>query len=122
MATAPTLLNNIFSGWFTAIEGGELVNTARIINAPITFYAQWSLDYWINFAVMPAGAGTQVSPYIITTAEQLAWIAKQTNDIASWSVDKYVLLSADIDLAGKRWIPIGNFNTGTTISAFFWRF
>lgn len=57
----------------------------------------------------PFGGGngsTAESAYEISTAEQLAQLAFDVNNGNDYS-DKYFKLTADIDLAGKQWTPIG---------------
>ena len=52
------------------------------------------------------GSGAASSPYIIETAEQLAYLAQQVNAGTTYS-GKYFKMAADIDLNGKQWTPIG---------------
>ena len=65
---------------------------------------------WKNFAASgPAsGAGTMDNPYVIKTADQLAWVAYQSSNISKWSQGKYFVLDADIDLGAHNWNPIGD--------------
>ncbi len=53
-----------------------------------------------------AGEGTQDSPYIVETAEDLAFLAKSVNEGNTYE-GKYIVQTADIDLGGKEWTPIG---------------
>lgn len=53
-----------------------------------------------------AGEGTQASPYIVATAEDLAYLAKSVNEGNTYE-GKYITQTADIDLGGKEWTPIG---------------
>lgn len=64
------------------------------------------------------GSGTEGSPYLIDTAEQLYWLATSINDGSIFSTDlsdKYYRLTSNIDLTaygagwdeGKGWNPIG---------------
>ncbi len=53
------------------------------------------------------GEGTQESPYIVETAEDLAFLAKSVNEGNSYE-GKYIIQTADIDLGGKEWTPIGH--------------
>lgn len=53
-----------------------------------------------------SGDGTGKAPYIIKTAEQLAFFANSVNGGESYR-DKRVELHADIDLNKLEWIPIG---------------
>ena len=45
--------------------------------------------------------------YIVENAAQLAWLAQETKQ-GNTFIGKKVLLAADIDLAGKEWVPIGD--------------
>ena len=54
------------------------------------------------------GSGTSSSPYLISTAEQLARLASLINNTAGNSYyNKYYKLTTNIDLAGINWTPIG---------------
>ena len=54
-------------------------------------------------------AGTADKPYEISTAAQLAGLAKLVNDGTNFS-GKNIKLTADIDLGNQAWTPIGNGN------------
>ena len=70
---------------------------------------------WLNFKASgyDSGSGTKDDPYIIKTAEQLAYFASdvraKNNADGSGSADMtaYVELGADIDLSAHYWQPIG---------------
>ena len=57
------------------------------------------------------GTGTSTDPYQIATAEQLAYLASQANvspqTANANTAGKYYQLTADIDLGGLAWTPIG---------------
>lgn len=53
-----------------------------------------------------SGDGSMDNPYVIKTADQLAWMSKQVADNVS-SKGKYYVLDADIDLGAHYWNPIG---------------
>jgi len=63
-----------------------------------------------------SGTGTETDPYMIETAEQLAYLASSTNSGTTYE-GKYIALGADIDLggvqnadgswSGRQWTPIG---------------
>ena len=53
-----------------------------------------------------SGSGTRKDPYIITTGEELAYLAATVNGGDSCS-GEYFELGADIDLGGAEWTPIG---------------
>lgn len=52
------------------------------------------------------GNGDNSDPYIIKTAEQLAFLAEQVNGGETYQ-GKYFQLEADLDLSGSEWAPIG---------------
>jgi hypothetical protein len=75
------------------------------------------LDDWSAYAAADFGGGTGTSgdPYLVSTPEQLAYLAKQANTIKAGGSGvlnnfsgKYIKLTADIDLSAHDWIPIGS--------------
>ena len=70
---------------------------------------------WIDSAAesFADGDGSQSKPFQISSAEQLAYLAKQVNDGTDFS-GKYFVQTAAIDLAGKEWTPIGYFQNSTS--------
>ena len=52
------------------------------------------------------GEGTQDDPYRIRHANDLAFLAKSVNEGNAYE-GKYFVQTADIDLGGKEWTPIG---------------
>lgn len=64
-------------------------------------------ETWIESAAeFAAGDGTQGAPYQISSAGELANLAKMVND-GKTDENTYFELTADIDLDGKEWTPIG---------------
>lgn len=55
------------------------------------------------------GDGSSASPYQISSGAELAYLAKLLNDSSTCDTYKalYYVLTADIDLSGKQWVPIG---------------
>lgn len=82
-------------------------------------------ETWIESAAeFAAGNGSQGAPYQISTAGELANLAKMVNG-GETDENTYFELTADIDLDGKEWTPIGTkdsqfagklFGNGNTIS------
>ena len=58
-------------------------------------------------AEFAGGSGTAGDPYLIATAEQLKLLADKVNGDQKYE-GKYFMLTADIDLQGDEWTPIGN--------------
>lgn len=65
-------------------------------------------DVWDGTASSGFGGGTgsQSNPYLIYTAEQLAYLAQSTNAGTSYS-GKYFKLMNNLDLNNREWTPIG---------------
>lgn len=55
------------------------------------------------------GTGSSGDPYQIANAEQLAFLAQKVNGGESYQ-GKYFKLTANIDLGGKEWTPIGQYH------------
>ncbi len=61
--------------------------------------------------VVPAGSGSATDPFLISNADELAWMSnpkKADGTALSYLETYYYELTADIDLGGKAWTPIGN--------------
>jgi len=56
-------------------------------------------------SLKPAGSGSAEDPYLIANADQLRWFAAQVNDNSKSTI--CAQLTADIDLGGREWTPIG---------------
>lgn len=57
--------------------------------------------------IFDGGEGTAEAPYQIRTAEQLRAFAAAVNEDEHFD-RKYIVLTADIDLSGSQWVPVGN--------------
>ena len=92
--------------WLHGIVGVITLGVTLLDTPPAALSAELWSDVadtsWFN----QQHAGTEADPYLIETAEQLAGLAKLVSDGNSFE-DKYVLLTRNISLAGKDWIPIG---------------
>ena len=55
-----------------------------------------------------SGSGTKEDPYVIKTAAQLAYLAKDISANQNASLKKYYALGADIDLGAHYWNAIGD--------------
>lgn len=65
-------------------------------------------DSWVECAAtsFAGGTGEENDPYQISTAAQLAYLAKQVNEGTYYQRVHFRLVS-DLDLGGKEWTPIG---------------
>ncbi|MCL2838850.1 MAG: chitobiase/beta-hexosaminidase C-terminal domain-containing protein [Oscillospiraceae bacterium] len=76
---------------------------------------EWRPDPDPNPVEFSGGIGTEINPFIITTAEQLAYLARRVNVHDAHYSQAYYRLEADIDLSefgsefndGAGWTPIG---------------
>jgi len=81
--------------------------------AHMNFASTWAapeplgLENWIDHAAdgFVGGFGTREDPFLISTPEQLAYLAQRVN--AGTLSNAHISITADIDLAGKEWTPIG---------------
>ncbi len=80
-----------------------LIAAALFVIPQKTASAAWIDEAATEFA---GGDGSQGAPYQISSAEQLAFLAKQVNGGTTYE-NTYFQLTADIDLGGKEWTPIG---------------
>ena len=107
---------------------GLLLTLAMLISTavvPMSASADASVWDGTSTDVEWAGEGTEASPYLITSAAELAGLAKTIFDADENSsfveeslnarmyfayTGKYFKLTTDIDLDNKEWTPIGRFN------------
>ncbi|MCL2074101.1 MAG: putative Ig domain-containing protein [Marinilabiliaceae bacterium] len=70
-------------------------------------------EFSIEVSPNMAGEGSESDPYIITTPDELAWLATVVNDNNATYNNKYYKLGNDIDLSGYQsgegWTPIGKY-------------
>ncbi|WP_455637808.1 GLUG motif-containing protein [Parabacteroides sp.] len=70
----------------------------------------WGQDNWLDEAVTDWYTNTTGDIYEISNAAQLAGIAKLVNEGTETFNGKTIKLTADIDLGGKEWTPIGYYS------------
>jgi hypothetical protein len=99
-------------------EGGYITPTTKAgyltySDSDSTVWIKFIYQYWTDGITdtnqYPFGGGngtSQVQAYEISTPEQLAQLAYNVNAGSDYS-NKYFKLTADIDLLGKEWTPIG---------------
>ena len=76
-----------------------------------TEYSEW--DGKEIATAYAGGSGTSEDPYLIATAAQLAYmahVANTTDEYTYADARKYFKLTADINLKGHEWTPIGTVN------------
>ena len=93
-----------------------------------TLWAQTTNKYYsidIYADSYAGGDGSKTNPYEIATAKQLAKLARDVNNgnTPQAFLGKYFKLTADIDLSGGIWMPIGKYyNDGNNNRLFFGKF
>ncbi len=88
--------------------------SALLVAASLPAQISWTIFAAKEFA---GGSGTEEDPYLISTPNQLAKIAKDCDNGNDW-LDTYFLLTNDIDLNGYSWEPIGGTSSFDEIT--FW--
>lgn len=106
-----------FKAWYTDEARSQVFNFSSLITQNMTLYAGYHSVDWTKFSdtSFSGGEGTEETPYLIATAEQLAFLSKQSLEIPFVTQNKYYRLTADIDLAPlsmesfvpKEWVGIG---------------
>lgn len=71
------------------------------------------MEFWFEkpeyYSTQFEGEGTEESPYLISSAQQLAGLSYLVLTQNARYSDKYYLQTADINLAGKNFYPIGSY-------------
>lgn len=71
------------------------------------------MEFWFEkpeyYSTQFEGAGTEESPYLISSAQQLAGLSYLVLTQNARYSDKHYLQTADINLAGKNFYPIGSY-------------
>ena len=69
--------------------------------------------HWDGSAAFSFGGGNGIAqdPYIINTAQQLAYLAQNMKDAGSGMGSMHFRLESDLDLNGIEWIPIGGWDS-----------
>ncbi len=93
---------------------------------PISVSAAGAVDVWDGTVgtSFDGGSGTEDDPYLISSAETLAYLASVVNSGKGAGdtsfLETYFKLTCNIDLDDQAWIPIGNrFEGGVNGSTFF---
>jgi hypothetical protein len=88
-------------------SGGSYVLSGVSSDATVTAATAADAAFWTSVpATVIAGSGTVSSPYLITSADDLATLMIQVNAGATYD-EEYFKLTADIDLSARNWAPIG---------------
>lgn len=101
LATVPVQANHR-----TNILGRIFTGSGQLSVSKMVGWEDYNKELWNGETQVITPAEDNV--YVVTTAEQLAWVAQQVNIGADTFAGKTVRLGADIDLAGSLWTPIGD--------------
>ena len=77
----------------------------------VTSYAIDPLEEGVSDTL--SGSGTEEAPYVISSGDDLAYLAEQVNGGTDYA-GKHFELTQDIDLNGSEWTPIGKIEIGET--------
>lgn len=108
LITVTITINDSSTTYVYTYEGDESVELARATYNSISKFTQED-DYWTTYAAdsFAVGNGSQETPYEISTAEELALIAKSVNAGDATYDGEYFKLTANIDLSGHEWVAVG---------------
>lgn len=86
-----------------------------------TVNAVSNTDSWVNHAAnsFAYGTGSEDNPYVISSATELALLAKLVNDGNEKYSHAQYIQTKDIDLIGYEWIPIGTYEDDEYEKQFF---
>ena len=115
--TATPANGYVFVGWFVgdllisrdtsytlAMPSRDYALTARFTAKAGAVTDVWDGSVATSFA---GGNGTESDPYLIATGAQLAYLSELLKKSSNGYADDYYVLTANIDLAGIEWTPIG---------------
>ena len=87
----------------------SVIIALAMLAAMMTFMIPTASAAWDGSSVSAAlvGTGTEYDPYIISSENDLAFVAKQVNDAVTTFAGEYFKLTVDLDLGNKLWLPIG---------------
>ena len=89
----------------------QLRKTLSLLCALAMLLACLSIPALAEEAAFAGGSGTADDPWQIETVEQLAYLASTVNDGSkSGYMGASFVLTADLDMTGVEWTPIGNMN------------
>ena len=86
-------------------DNGDIYDVQEDTLLGVSLYAA---DAWDGTSTETDWYDANKSEFEISTAEQLAGLAQLVNSGTENFLDKIIKLTADIDLGGKTWTPIGN--------------
>lgn len=89
-----------------------LVTLALVVFSTSFFSLKAQVSVWDGTAVAwTHGNGTQSNPYLIESAQNLAWLAEMVSGGVSTYANMHFRLTTDINLNSLSWTPIGSSET-----------
>lgn len=87
----------------------SVIVVLAMLAAMVTAMIPMASAAWDGASVSVAlmGSGTEYDPWIVSSENDLAFVAKQVNTGVESYEGKYLKLSADLDLGNQPWSPIG---------------
>ncbi|MGE5496023.1 MAG: InlB B-repeat-containing protein [Burkholderiales bacterium] len=99
----PVRVGYTFNGWYTEQSCANEWDFGKAVTSDMTLYAGWTPE-----GCPFAGRGTETSPYLITSADELAQLAALVNSGSADYNIGYYMQTQDIDLSAyPNWTPIG---------------
>lgn len=78
----------------------------------MTWLSAQTVSTWDGTAaIWTQGSGTQADPYLIETAQNLAWISEMVNNGVATYNGVWFKLTSDLNMRNIAWVPIGNSTT-----------
>ena len=100
-----------------SITTGTAAVTGGTFSTDVSAYAADGFEVKANadgtYGVAPAapaglsGTGTEADPFLVTNIDELKWFRDAVNGGSTYD-NQFVKLTADVDLNGESWTPIGN--------------
>ncbi len=98
-------------GWSTSPNATKVeyaLGQKHKIKKNLTLYAVWGEATWGGeVSASLSGQGTEESPYLISTAADLAYLANKVNTQTEAPAYEYYQLTDNINMAYAEWLPIG---------------
>lgn len=109
---APIREGYTFNGWYTEQGCANEWDFGDAVTSDMTLYAGWTPE-----GCPFTGRGTEASPYLITSADDLAQLSALVNAGSANYYSGYYLQTQDIDLSAySNWTPIGAYQTYRSLS------
>ena len=96
-----------------------LMLTMMAAMLPLKMVAQPVSEWDGTSAIWTQGSGTEADPYLIETAQHLAWISEMVNNGVTTYDGVWFKLTSDLNMRNIPWVPIGNSTTNCFCGKFY---